>query len=364
MKLSFYVLRKACAAAVLTAALAALSPCAALAAVTTMHPGDEGTAVELLQEALQDKGYYTYPQITGYYGAETEQAVVDFQRAVKLGGDGVAGKYTLQALFGKNMESILKNATLKGSAPSLGDSARAEETRVIEYAPAPNLQQPSVNTGSGGGSDNSSVLKNGMKGDAVRSIQRRLAELGYLSSSADGEYGSGTEQAVRMFQQASGILSDGEAGPMTIAALNARDAVPYALVSLKIPAASSLGEAAVDLAKQFLGVKYVYGTAGPGTFDCSGLTLYVYKRFGIDLPHTTRLQGTMGTYLSRGDLSAGDLVFFDTVAGNGLQYDHVGIYISGGMFVHAASGGAGQVTISSLDSGYYKNTFVCGRRLV
>jgi cell wall-associated NlpC family hydrolase len=339
------------------------------ASITAMRPGDEGTAVELLQQALQDKGYYSYPQITGYYGAETEVAVTNFQLHAKLGRDGVAGKYTLRALFGSSLESVMKNASLQPGSPSLAEAAQREEASAhIDSAPtisAPTISVPAPTANNVVYNSDTTVLKNGMKGEAVLAVQRRLVSLGYLSS-ADGDFGSQTEQALRRFQSASGILSDGEAGPITVAALSARDAIPYALVASKVSSGSggAKGAAIVEYAKQFLGVKYVYATAGPNTFDCSGLTLYVYKNFGISLPHTSRLQGEMGTYLTKDDLQIGDLVFFDTVVGNGLQYDHVGIYIADGSFIHAASGSAGKVTISSLSSGYYQNTFVCGRRLL
>ncbi|MDH2425873.1 NlpC/P60 family protein [Sphaerisporangium sp. TRM90804] len=74
---------------------------------------------------------------------------------------------------------------------------------------------------------------------------------------------------------------------------------------------------------------YVWGAAGPSSFDCSGLVMWAYQKVGISLPHYTGDQWTAGTHVSRQDLRAGDLVFFYS------DLHHVGIYIGGGMMVHA-----------------------------
>jgi cell wall-associated NlpC family hydrolase len=74
---------------------------------------------------------------------------------------------------------------------------------------------------------------------------------------------------------------------------------------------------------------YVWGAAGPSTYDCSGLVLWAYQKVGISLPHYTGDQWTAGTHVSRQDLRPGDLVFFYS------DLHHVGIYIGGGMMVHA-----------------------------
>ncbi|MBP2704281.1 C40 family peptidase [Microbispora sp. RL4-1S] len=75
---------------------------------------------------------------------------------------------------------------------------------------------------------------------------------------------------------------------------------------------------------------YVWGAAGPSSFDCSGLVLAAYQHVGISLPHYTGDQWTAGTHLaSKDDLRPGDLVFFYG------DLHHVGIYIGGGYMVHA-----------------------------
>ncbi|ERK32100.1 C40 family peptidase [Clostridium intestinale] len=114
----------------------------------------------------------------------------------------------------------------------------------------------------------------------------------------------------------------------------------------------------VSYAYNFIGRPYVYGAAGPKSFDCSGLTMYVYSKFGYSLPHYTGSQFSMGSAVSRANLSAGDLVFFNTYG----SISHVGIYIGGGDFIHAPSSGK-NVTISSLNDSYYSSRYAGGRRI-
>jgi peptidoglycan DL-endopeptidase CwlO len=98
--------------------------------------------------------------------------------------------------------------------------------------------------------------------------------------------------------------------------------------NLPAPPSSTLGGQAVAIAEQYLGVPYVWGGASPDGFDCSGLTMYVYAQLGVSLPHNAAMQYSLLPKVPLSDLEPGDLVFF-----NGLG--HVGMYIGGGMMIHA-----------------------------
>jgi uncharacterized protein YgiM (DUF1202 family) len=113
-------------------------------------------------------------------------------------------------------------------------------------------------------------------------------------------------------------------------------------------------------ALQYIGIKYVYGGASPHGFDCSGFTMFIYRQFGWKLPHNAANQMEIGgIVIDKSDLVPGDLVFFRTM--NVKRANHVGIYLGGGDFIHAASG-HGAVRISNLDSNYFKLRFCGGRR--
>ena len=63
------------------------------------------------------------------------------------------------------------------------------------------------------------VLKKGSKGDEVVTLQKKLKQWGYYSGAVDGVFGSGTEKAVKYFQQKNGLTADGIVGAKTAAAL-------------------------------------------------------------------------------------------------------------------------------------------------
>lgn len=124
--------------------------------------------------------------------------------------------------------------------------------------------------------------------------------------------------------------------------------------------ASSRGRAVVREAMRHLGKAYVRGTSGPNTFDCSGLTSYVYRQFGVNLPRTSSGQYTRGRPVSRDELQLGDIVVFRNTYRSGIS--HVGIYIGQGRFIHASNSRSG-VKITNLDSSYYAPRYVGARRV-
>ncbi|SFV53400.1 Invasion associated protein p60 [hydrothermal vent metagenome] len=116
------------------------------------------------------------------------------------------------------------------------------------------------------------------------------------------------------------------------------------------------------LAKKKLGKRYVWGATGSNnTFDCSGLTTYVYKKNGINLPRRAIAQSKVGKRIARSQLRPGDLIFFDTSKGHRGYVNHVGIYIGNGKFIHASSAKK-KVIITSLSKPFYSHRFKVARR--
>ena len=100
-----------------------------------------------------------------------------------------------------------------------------------------------------------------------------------------------------------------------------------------IPTANTVGAQALQAAISRLGYPYIWGAAGPTSFDCSGLVMWAYQQVGISLPHFTVSQYNSGVHVSRNDLEPGDLIFFFS------NISHVGMYIGNGMMIDAPNSG-------------------------
>lgn len=121
------------------------------------------------------------------------------------------------------------------------------------------------------------------------------------------------------------------------------------------------GSEVVEIANNYIGTPYSYGSMSRGATDCSGLVHQVYAKKGVKLPRTSREMSQVGSSVGKGDLKPGDMVFFRTR--NSRRINHVGIYAGNGKFIHASSGG-GKVQVNSLSDGYYANRFAGAKRVV
>ncbi len=105
---------------------------------------------------------------------------------------------------------------------------------------------------------------------------------------------------------------------------------------------SPVGAAAAAMAVSLLGSRYVYGAAGPTTFDCSGLSYYIYKQLGYTLQRGSSGQyRKSGTFVPLSQAEPGDLIFFFDPrfdgSGGTLPTTHMGIYMGNGQFIHAST---------------------------
>ena len=99
------------------------------------------------------------------------------------------------------------------------------------------------------------------------------------------------------------------------------------------PPVGSGAAAAVEEAKRQLGKPYSWGAAGPGSFDCSGLTLWAWRAGGRSLPHSSGAQYSSLPHVPVSAIQPGDLLFY------GSPIHHVGIYVGGGMMIEAPHSG-------------------------
>jgi murein DD-endopeptidase len=122
----------------------------------------------------------------------------------------------------------------------------------------------------------------------------------------------------------------------------------------------SVADNAASHAAKMIGRPYRFGGATPASgFDCSGLVRYGYAQAGVQLPHNTDQQRSLGRPIKVDDLRRGDLLFFNQ---EGKKYGHVGIYLGRGMFVHAPSSGK-SVRSDRLEAPYWTRHLTEVRRL-
>lgn len=94
----------------------------------------------------------------------------------------------------------------------------------------------------------------------------------------------------------------------------------------------------INYAKQFLGVPYKWGGAGPLGFDCSGLLYYVYRQFGVNLPRVSFQQAAAGPAVSRQEAKPGDLAWWDNSPRNN-GADHIAIFLGNNQVLEALKSG-------------------------
>ncbi|WP_373286343.1 C40 family peptidase [Paenibacillus physcomitrellae] len=129
--------------------------------------------------------------------------------------------------------------------------------------------------------------------------------------------------------------------------------------------ATSKGSKIIAYGKKFMGTPYKFGASTSTTknFDCSSFTKYVFKHYGVTLPRTSAAQAKKGVAVSKANLRVGDLVFFSSGSrANGKNVTHVAIYAGNGKILHTY--GKPGVTISNLNSGNWKKTYLKARRVL
>lgn len=213
----------------------------------SLKKGSMGNSVAVMQSYLIKLGYLDI-SANGEFGTETEKALKRFQSVNGIISDGVAGTQTLGVLYGaspkNNTDLEVLDRTLKvgingddvksvqqylkdlGYLDSIVDGNYGNVTKVAAI-----MFQANEGLYVDGEIGNQSykilqttdkkfiTLKKGMKNSAVKTMQKYLIKLGYLNESADGDFGTITENALRTFQIKNGITVDGIAGRETLKTL-------------------------------------------------------------------------------------------------------------------------------------------------
>lgn len=182
--------------------------------------GADHQDVRAIQQRLLDLGYLVLDDNTPttYFGAKTQEAVKSFQTASGLAVTGIADKETLDVLF--------LSSTLSTQGAAVVPSSRSEPDTTAPAETEPATQAQSTQTNTNGYNIDLSVSKSYQKGDEhedIKAIQQRLEELLYLSFSEGDSYttyyGSGTENAISLFQKSNGLTVTGIADYNTLLVL-------------------------------------------------------------------------------------------------------------------------------------------------
>ena len=277
----------------------------------TLSEGMHSEKVTQLQERLMSLGYLDIDEATDYYGPATAYAVSMFQRQHNLKQDGVAGPQTLDIIY-------------------------TEAARPY-------------------------TLLEGTVGNDVDMLQSRLMELGYLGK-ATGYYGTETVEAVKAFQTRNDIGVDGKTGQVTLDLIYSTDAQPTEEL-MRQAARQGTIESFLAVCRAQLGKPYVWGAAGPNSFDCSGLVTYALREAGST---TGRLNaqgfsqnGSWQKITNMAEMEPGDLIFYHNAKRT--KVGHVGVYIGDGMMIDASSSN-GKIVERSCFTDYWQSHFVCARR--
>lgn len=124
-----------------------------------------------------------------------------------------------------------------------------------------------------------------------------------------------------------------------------------------------------EYAASYLGTRYRWGSTGPKTFDCSGFTSHVFRKIGVQLNRTSRMQYTQGESVDRSDLKPGDLMFFSSPRTRRGVVGHVAIVVEVSddgkscTFIHASTSKG--ITYQKFpDGGYYSRNYIGAKRVL
>ena len=244
------------------------------------YNGVSDPTVAYIQQLLMDLGFMESAEPTQYYGSITTQAVKLFQRQNDLKEDGVLGEESLGILLSGEAKHYTAKLGMEGSdikriqqrLYELGylDSKKSINGRFDESTDKAVKALQSANGLASDGkvgemtielmySDEvvANLLSFGDKSDVVLECQKRLKELGYLTTAPDGNYGSDTLAAVKLFQSRNNLVVDGYLGPTTREVLDSGSAVANGLL---------IGDEGDTVKRvQQLLIKYGYMSAGSDT---------------------------------------------------------------------------------------------------
>ncbi|MDD3212967.1 MAG: peptidoglycan-binding protein [Eubacteriales bacterium] len=293
----------------------------------TLRSGDTGDDVKKVQQRLTDLGYYS-GKVDGKFGSGTVSALKDFQKKNGLTQDGVCGAQTRTVLFGANPIYAAATATpapttatvitednvVTIKSGSRGSAVLALQKRLVElgyyssrldgvcleddikaiqafqkanslkvdgiagYATQALMFSTAAVTGDVGSTTLSTSLRYGDSGNDVTTLQNRLIELGYLTGTADGNFGTATKTALVAFQKANNLVRDGVAGTNTQSVLFSNSAVKNTVSTSTTLKQGTISDAVKDLQERLITLGYLSGTADGNFGAKTALALIAFQK--------------------------------------------------------------------------------------
>ncbi len=349
----------------------------AAADIDSLKSGDKGDEVAKMQSRLAELEYYEYGNNTGYFGPVTEEAVKKFQRTNGIEVNGIMSKSALDLLYSENANYYMM------FAGDSGDDIKAMQERLsvlgyftgnaTGYYGDATLQAVKMFQ------SNNNLIVDGKAGKSTRKIL--FSDTAVKAPNAPAPSASPKPSATPKPEATQKPNAEATPSPTPPPANNGGDTqapppaatpeppapAPEPTPEPPAPPAVSPGtgiDKFIEIAQSLTGVPYVYGTSGPNSFDCSGFVYYCLKNSGVA---TGRLSSAgyanVSNWASVSDVNSlvyGDLVFFKSDSSSVIS--HMGIYLGGGSFIHAAPS-IGGVSTSSMSSGYYARNYVSAKRV-
>jgi peptidoglycan DL-endopeptidase CwlO len=170
-----------------------------------------------------------------------------------------------------------------------------------------------------------------------QAAENALAQAQQMATQTQADYDSWVQQQQALRQAASTPAPTASSSPSPPPSSGSGD------TNFNPPPASGAGATAAAAAMSVLGAPYVFGAAGPSSFDCSGLTMWAWAQAGVSLPHSAAAQYASLPKVPLNAVQPGDIIYYDNFGA------HVAIYVGGGTIVHARHPGpGGQVQTSSM----------------